>query len=533
MYMTSEMKSTQPRGERGWLARLGAYCKLLLRWGWFVALTMGVVTLASSRIPDATPVGSYQATLRVQVRLPSGLNGALNTSVASTFYAGLLVSPATLNAALLQVDRLPPLKDLHLSDLQSAVTATPVVGTDEVLLSASSDTPQDAAALATGVYQALVNEMQQQNSLVVNDLISALKAEESRLANEAASSLAELQSLQAVGRASTFQSLLVSNLHAKQQSQIKRITGLLLTLQQRGVGSDSRLALGSTTPVITTTPAIQPTQGQRLALSPLVGLIMGVAGAMLASRFSNRLPLRGRKREAVLPYFTTAVTVLPALHRTPPSLRALEKISAEYLLLLRRLVAHADEHELGLRCITITSPRGREGTSTTAAGLAIAAAHTRLPSILVDASAKRPVQHAWFGCPNHTGTLDAIRSLAAGVAGPSPILDTPVPNLGLLPIGNQGLHESAHGFAEALRVDGLRTLTELLQLKASFIVFDGPPLLGGAGAVNLASLSDLVLLVVDAQQSNSSTVLEARELLSTIGVPFEMVLNRAEPDVVK
>ncbi len=102
-----------------------------------------------------------------------------------------------------------------------------------------------------------------------------------------------------------------------------------------------------------------------------------------------------------------------------------------------------------------------------------------------------------------------------------------------MPIGNPNQGESPNALEEALRVEGLRPLTELLSSQTNLIIFDCPSLLSGTSAVNLASLSDIVLLIVDAKKSKSSTVLEAREFLSIMGVPFVTILNRAERDVVE
>src|SRR5260370_4997321 len=252
MPMTAEMMNIHlPSNQKGWRVQLAEYSKLLLRWGWFVALAMIVITLASSRIPDALSVSNYQAKLIVQVRLPSGLNRAISTKTATTFYSGLLVSPATLNSALLQITKLQQFKDLQLSDLEAAVTTIPVTSTDEVLLIASSDKPQDAAILVTNVYQALINEMQNENSLVVNSLNNALNTELKQLEKDAANSTAELQSLSTAGQAKTFQYLLLSNLHNKQLHQINRINSLLLSLERQGVRNNSLLALTSNIPCIT------------------------------------------------------------------------------------------------------------------------------------------------------------------------------------------------------------------------------------------------------------------------------------------
>jgi Mrp family chromosome partitioning ATPase len=61
------------------------------------------------------------------------------------------------------------------------------------------------------------------------------------------------------------------------------------------------------------------------------------------------------------------------------------------------------------------------------------------------------------------------------------------------------------------------------------IIFDGPSLLSDASAINLVALSDVVLLVIDAQTSRNPKVLEAQALLANIGAPFATVFNRARP----
>jgi Mrp family chromosome partitioning ATPase len=105
--------------------------------------------------------------------------------------------------------------------------------------------------------------------------------------------------------------------------------------------------------------------------------------------------------------------------------------------------------------------------------------------------------------------------------------------LGLVSIGNADPKESSDTLKEPLRVDGLEPFTELLRSQADLVIFDGPSLLTDATATNLVMLSDVVLLVVDAQKSQSTTVLEASALLSEMGVSYATVLNRARPEAVE
>src|SRR5579863_8731757 len=81
-------------------SRLAPFGRFLLRWSWYIVLSMTLLFITSSFVPDIPSPDKYQATLPVQVQLPRGLNGAINIKATATFFAGLFVSPATLSAAL-------------------------------------------------------------------------------------------------------------------------------------------------------------------------------------------------------------------------------------------------------------------------------------------------------------------------------------------------------------------------------------------------------------------------------------------------
>ncbi len=522
-----------------WPSWLAPYGKFLLRWGWFVVLSMILTTLCSALLHDVPSADSYQATLQVQVRMQIGNGGtdALNTT--TEVFSGLFTSPGTLSLVL------PKHHELQLSDLQGLVSAIPVEDTNVILLNALGDTSQSAATLVTDVYQALLHQVNATRSLVINELDAALRTELNQCEHNIATSTAQLQNLRVTHREFSSQYRLLNVLYTEQQKRAETINTLLVKLGLQQVERNDTLTLSSnsphigdeiltsanSTPVITTVPGTEPTQNQRIALSPLVGLIMGLGGVLLASCFSNTLPLQGKKREEVLPHITAIFPVMPELRDT--RLQMLKRISPQGLTLLRHLRYQASEHEKRLQLITITSPKGREGKSTIAASLAFASAQSGTRTLLVDANPRRPTLHLWFNIPNTAGTLDAVRSLAAGTTGPSPILSTFAIKLSVLSIGNAEQQEPAAILEEPLRVDGLLPLTELLLKQADLIIFDGPSLLSDPGATNLAVLSDVVLLVVDAQGSQSLTVLEAEALLSRMGVSFATILNRAKPESVE
>ena len=391
-----------------------------------------------------------------------------------------------------------------------------------------SDSAQDASFVVKTVFQAFLDKIHNDRGKVVNGLVAALNLDLVQVENDEANSAATLQSLKATGKSATPAYSFIGSLHDQQKHRADHINALLLQLQQQGFGPNDILKLVSNAPVITTTPGTEPTQSQRLALSPLIGLIMGLGGIVLISRFSNSVPLRGKRREEVLPHVTAVFPKLPQLKEN--RLRVLERTSSECLPLLRRLRYQSSEFDKPLHVITVTSPKGREGKSTLATSLAFAAAKSGMRTILVDANMARPVLHEWFHIPNGSGTIDVTNALAGGVASPLPLASTSVADLGVLPIGlkkaPRKTKKTAGVLEEDLRSDSLHFFIDLLSSQSDLIVIDGPALLTDVGTANLLMLSDVVLLAVDAGKSKGTQVLEAEDILSKLKVPFSVVLNR-------
>lgn len=510
--------------KESWSTRIAPYTRLLLRWGWFILLLMLVVTVASSIIPDSAASTGYQAELQVQVEL-LGSAGLSTAKDATKFFIETFSNPDTLNLALPKLAKLPQFKGLQLVNLESLVVISNIKKSNILNVTGVSDSPQDASLIARTVYQAFLDKIHNDRSKVVNGLVAALNLDLAQVESDEANSAATLQGLKATGKSATPAYSFIGVLHEQQKHRADRINALMLQLQQeQGFGKNDVLKLVSNTPVVTTIPGTGPTKSQRLALSPLVGLIMGLGSALLISRFSNSVPLRGKRREEVLPRIAAVFPKLPKLNEN--RLRVLERTSSECLPLLRRLRYQSSEFEKPLHVITVTSPRGREGKSTLATSLAFASAKSGMRTVLVDANVARPVLHAWFHIPNGSGTVDVINALAAGIPGPLPLAGTSIAELGVLPIGLKKQKKISGGFEEDLRSDGLRAFIDVLSSQTDLIVIDGPSLLTDMGTANLLMLSDAVLLTVDAQKSKSTQIVEAEDILAKLKVPFSIVLNR-------
>ncbi len=206
---------------------------------------------------------------------------------------------------------------------------------------------------------------------------------------------------------------------------------------------------------------------------------------------------------------------------------ALQKASPTCQPLLLKLPYHFSGQGKSLRVISVTSPARHEGKSTVAAMLAAAAASRGLRTTLIDANLQRPVVHSWFAVPNTPGLLSTMRSSADEVISPSLAKSTAIANLSVIPAGAIKQSEGM------LQVRELEARIELIRQEADLIVFDSPPLLADPNAIHLAALSDVTLLVADAQRSKASKASEAEKILSDSGIDFATVLNRANRDSVE
>lgn len=508
-----------------WKLQLTSSIKLLLRWSWFVALAAAVTTVSSFLIQDAPSVDSYTATLQVQIQLPPALATTGSTATTATFYSQFFVAPDTLSLVL------PKHKDLQLSDLQSLVTATPIAETNTIDLSAGGDNPKDASALVLDVYQASLARAQDQRSILLNGLTEIftkiLKQSQSDVANTSSA----LQNLAAIHQETSFEYSQLDSLYLEQQDRVEALSGLLLSIAQQASGQDSIISLGSNTPGITTVPSSAPTQLQRLALSPLIGLIMGLGGVLLATRFSNAF-LRGSQRELVLSHISSAVPDLPGFKHDP--LAAISLASSPCLRLLRMLSYRVAESGQQLKLITVTSPAGHEGKSTIASGLAMAAAQAERRVCLVDAHIRRPVLHTLFNQPSAPGTIDSIRSGAVDNKTAN-IFSRPtaMENLSLQTIGQVGRETSLDQLEDLLPLGGLKRFIEAIRQQTDLVIIDCPSLLTNSSAAKFAAFSDIALVVVEARKSKSGTVLQAEALLTAMNVPYATVLNRAAPEVIE
>lgn len=142
--------------------------------------------------------------------------------------------------------------------------------------------------------------------------------------------------------------------------------------------------------------------------------------------------------------------------------------------------------------------------------------------LLVDADVVKPQISRLFGLQEEPGLIDA---LADGTVDPDTlIVDTDIPGLSILPAGRRD-EQATELLASARMGEVIGKLCE--QEPNRVIVFDSPPLLQTSEARVLASFMGQVIVVVAANLTPQTAVLEAIDLLGNDD-KVKLVLNKAD-----
>ena len=177
--------------------------------------------------------------------------------------------------------------------------------------------------------------------------------------------------------------------------------------------------------------------------------------------------------------------------------------------------------------IVLTSSRPVEGKTTVVGNLGIAMADINQRVLLIDADLRKPRLHRIFDLPNTWGFSDLLRR-------DTPIKDVPtrglvkqteIPNLCVLPSGPRTV-----SISNLLYSPRLPELLSRFREEFDTVLIDTPPVIHISDARVLARLSDGVILVVQAHQTDRDTAWMACQCVLADGTPvLGAIINKWDP----
>ena len=394
---------------------------------------------------------------------------------------------------------------------------------DVINVNFTASTPQTAATAANSFAQTYVNQREQ----------AALDFYQASI--QSASEQIEVLNVQAVelSNAVTTAEAAASNGEASRlRGELNQVNTSIRNLQNEAQTAQRTLATRVPAGEVLRS-ALPPEGPDGIPRSMLVaaGLFLGGLIGFVTAFLLERLDTTARDSEDVaLALGTTVMGSIPTLGigRSIPggSLIMLSsggsaRISAarEAFRRLRSSVQFLNSSS-GVSSIIVTSSSPSEGKSLVSANLAIALAQNGSRCVLVSADLRRPTQERLFSMEGpRPGLSEYLSSVAELNAEKVPGID----NLWIIRSGaapaNPGELLSSDRFEQMIK--------ELEREDVEYIVIDTPPVLSTADAVSAARYVDGVIVVVDAERTETTDLLQVRADLERSGSKLlGSVMNR-------
>jgi capsular exopolysaccharide synthesis family protein len=280
-------------------------------------------------------------------------------------------------------------------------------------------------------------------------------------------------------------------------------------LQAGATATTTGVNIKTIEPAVAATAPTSPNTKLDVAIGLLLGIVAGVAIALLRETFDTRI----RSVRDV-----TALGDAPVIgaigHNADEKKRALvmhlepRSPLAEAFRSLRTNLQFVDL-EGPARCFVVSSALPAEGKTTTSANLAIALAESGLRVALVDGDLRRPRLAEVMGLDGTVGLTDVLIARAE-------LDDVLQPwgrgSLVVLPAGQVPPNPS-----ELLGSQGMRALLADLNKSFDYVLIDAPPLLPVTDAAVLSRLTSGVLLVTAAGKSLRGQFKSAVTTLDQVG----------------
>lgn len=164
--------------------------------------------------------------------------------------------------------------------------------------------------------------------------------------------------------------------------------------------------------------------------------------------------------------------------------------------------------DLPLQVVVLTSSGPQEGKSITCANLGVTLAQADKRTLLLDCDLRRPVLHKVFGIRNVRGLVNVL----AGERGIEEVWHEPLLGLKVVTVGPVPPNP-----AELLGSQRFAEFIERVRQECDYVLVDAPPVGLVSDPAVLATLSDGVILVFDAQKTRKGAVRNSMRTLEAVG----------------
>ncbi len=267
----------------------------------------------------------------------------------------------------------------------------------------------------------------------------------------------------------------------------------------------------------------KPNIPTNLAFAGIFGLILGIAAAFLREFLDDRVnDINELEKQTHLP----VIGLVPAAKDTEPRKLAQLALSspkspvAESFRSLATTLRFKLKEQGKTGILFITSARANEGKTTVAMNMANTFAQAGKHVLLIDADLRNPSLHQLLGAKTQEGGLAAYLTNQTSIEGL--IQASTVPNLDIILAG-----KPPQTPAEILASPKMEVLLQVAIQHHDLVIIDGPPILGLADSMILASLADMTILVVEAGKTRLPTVNNSIKRLWDAGANVSgILLNR-------
>jgi len=514
---------------------LRQYFAIFVRWLWLIILGT-VLAAATAYIVSATMSPVYKATTTLfisQAANPSSptaldYSSILGSERLARTYGELIKKRPVLQEVIDSLN----LRDekgnpLSLETLAASIDVRLVRDTQLVEVAVEHTDPALAAAIANRVTAVFIRQNEAMQLARFADSKQSLEKQLASLDQDIKDTQKALDAARAAAIAGT----------ADKQAEVIRLENALTAYRSSYAAllksyEDLRLAEARTVDnVIVAEPAqvpekpVRPNKALKTLLAGVVGMMLAVGAAFLIEYLDDTVKTSEELNQAL------GVTALGVISRMPPTEKASDGLItaahpkshiAEAYRVLRTNLQFASVTR-PLRSILVTSANPSEGKSTTVANLGVVLAQAGKRVILVDGDLRRPSLHKIFEVPNTAGLTNLLLQDEPCLDGH--MADTRIENLKVIPSGPLPPNPS-----ELLGSQRMKHLVEVLKEEADIVLFDSPPILPVADAAVLSTVTDGVMLVVEAGSTRRDVLAQARAALAQAGAYLVgAALNKLRP----